>query len=395
MGEIVKLEDYAEILTGYPFKSAGYVDNAAGVRLLRGDNIGQGRVRWDGAKSWPCGEASSYNQYQLDAGDVVVAMDRPWIEAGLKYAQIRPNDLPCLLVQRVARMRARRGLDQRFLSYLIAGLQFANHILSVQTGTAVPHISSRQIGAFEFALPPLPTQAAVAALLGALDDKTAANRQISESALNLAQARYAYMRLGKATWKERHLGDVATLIMGQSPPGKSCNNVGEGYPLLNGPTEFRSHFPNPEQWTVASTRMSKSGDLLLCVRGSTTGRLNWADQVYAIGRGIAAIRADKLPQSTVLIDFALRLEMGELLARANGSVFPNLSRSAIESFPIPWPDEDSLQLIVGLLTSCEDLISSKEKENLALAQLRDTLLPKLMSGELRVRDAEKVVEEAT
>ena len=81
-------------------------------------------------------------------------MDRPWIEAGLKYAQVTECDLPCLLVQRTSCLRAKNGFDQDFLRYLISSYDFVQYVKLVQTGTAVPHISGKQILDFEFQLPP-------------------------------------------------------------------------------------------------------------------------------------------------------------------------------------------------------------------------------------------------
>ncbi len=79
------------------------------------------------------------------------------------------------------------------------------------------------------------------------------------------------------------LGDVADVIMGQSPKGDTYNHDGEGVPLLNGPTEFGPKHPEPVLYTTAPTRFAEPGDILFCVRGSTTGRMNWADRRYAIG----------------------------------------------------------------------------------------------------------------
>lgn len=173
---MVTLGAYVDILTGFPFTSRHYADN--GIRLLRGDNVGQGRLRWEGAKSWPSASVADVSQYYLGPGDVVLAMDRPWIEAGLKFAPVRPTDLPCLLVQRVARLRAKHGLDQAFLQFLIGSSAFVNHVLAVQTGSAVPHISAAQIREFEFRLPDLAEQRMVAEVLGALDNKIDANARL-------------------------------------------------------------------------------------------------------------------------------------------------------------------------------------------------------------------------
>ena len=78
--------------------------------------------------------------------------------------------------------------------------------------------------------------------------------------------------------------------MGQSPKGENCNNTRQGIPLLNGPTEFGQNCPDPIQYTTEIRKKCLKHDLLFCVRGSTTGRMNWADQEYAIGRGLALIR---------------------------------------------------------------------------------------------------------
>ena len=133
-------------------------------------------------------ESCDVRQYELAAGDVVLAMDRPWIEAGLKFARISDENLPALLVQRVSRMRALPGLHPRFLHYVIASKQFTDHVLAVQTGTAVPHISAHQIRAYEFRLPEEHEQASIATILGALDDKIELNRRMNETLEAMARA---------------------------------------------------------------------------------------------------------------------------------------------------------------------------------------------------------------
>src|SRR5438132_6774103 len=114
----VRLGDVIDLLTGFPFKSDQYVEDETAPRLLRGDNVAQGSLRWDGAKRWPQDAISDVAEYRLREGDIVLAMDRPWIDSGLKYASVRDTDLPSLLVQRVARLRGTNRLDTRFLNYV-------------------------------------------------------------------------------------------------------------------------------------------------------------------------------------------------------------------------------------------------------------------------------------
>jgi type I restriction enzyme S subunit len=151
-----------DLLVGFAFKSERYTESEEGIRLLRGDNIIQGSLRWEDAKRWPSDDVKAYQRYQLCEGDVVLAMDRPWVKAGLKRATISGGDLPCLLVQRTACLRTGANLDSRFLVQLLSSNAFTSHILGVQTGLGVPHISGQQISAFQFARPALADQRRIA-----------------------------------------------------------------------------------------------------------------------------------------------------------------------------------------------------------------------------------------
>ncbi len=130
-------------------------------------------------------------------------------------------------------------------------------------------------------------------------------------------------------WNEGILSDVAEIIMGQSPKGESCNQRGIGKPLLNGPTEFGVKHPSPVQFTDAPTKQCEDGDILFCVRGSTTGRMNWADREYVIGRGIAAIRHRAGSDYQYFIKGVIDYNLPMLLASSTGSTFPNVSRELL------------------------------------------------------------------
>jgi type I restriction enzyme, S subunit len=161
-----------DLLCGFAFKSNRYTELPDDIRLLRGDNIMQGTLRWEDVKRWPSMEASEYSRYQLREGDIVLAMDRPWVKAGLKYSSIFKEDLPCLLVQRTARLRVNSTLDRRFLAFLLGSKEFTYHIIGVQSGIGVPHISAQQIKDFKFPYPPISEQKTIVAKLDALSAET-------------------------------------------------------------------------------------------------------------------------------------------------------------------------------------------------------------------------------
>ena len=168
------------------------------------------------------------------------------------------------------------------------------------------------------------------------------------------------------------LSNFCCITMGQSPKGDECNSSGIGHPLLNGPTEFQLIHPSPVQWTTNPKKFSKSGDLLFCVRGSTTGRMNWSDQIYAIGRGLASI--SPLHEDTIyFFRGAVEVYLPSLLAGATGSTFPNVSRSDLESIPIPHSDLKYIKSASSILRSLERKIELNQKMNQTLEEIAETI----------------------
>ena len=157
---------------------------------------------------------------------------------------------------------------------------------------------------------------------------------------------------------ESLLGDVATVTMGTSPRGDTYNHDGIGLPLLNGPTEFGLFHPSCTLFTTDSKRECRKGDLIFCVRGSTTGRMNWADQVYSLGRGVCSIRG-KASLDTKYVSYCLYSKLEALLMRAGGATFPNLTKGAILTFPIPYSPHR--HKIAAILSTYDDLIENNTR----------------------------------
>lgn len=199
----VRLGDVVDLQVGYAFKSNEFSSELGGTKLLRGDNIGQGRLKVQSYKRWMRSAGDGLERYELKPGDVVLAMDRPWIPAGLKWAKIDKADLPLLLVQRVARLRGLpRVLDQDFLASVVGSPAFTRHVLDVQSGNTVPHISGRQIENFSFQLPPVADQIRLAAVVHKFD---ALVHELSIGILaeiRSRQQQYAYYRDRLLTFEE-------------------------------------------------------------------------------------------------------------------------------------------------------------------------------------------------
>jgi len=174
-------------------------------------------------------------------------------------------------------------------------------------------------------------------------------------------------------WKEGYFSEIADIIMGQSPKGEFCNSEKNGIPLLNGPTEFGIKFPIPVQYTTEVKKSSNINDILFCVRGSTTGRMNWANLEYAIGRGLASIRHKKGEEYRYFVKGILDFNLPNLLSSATGSTFPNVSRSQIEELKILIPPLKEQKAIAEVLSSLDDKIDLLHRQNKTLEKLAQTL----------------------
>jgi len=166
------------------------------------------------------------------------------------------------------------------------------------------------------------------------------------------------------------LGKIATITMGTSPKGENYNSEGNGMPLLNGPTEFGLIHPACTLFTTDSKKECKKDDLIFCVRGSTTGRMNWADKQYSLGRGVCSIRG-ATPMDTKYIRYCIELKLGALLKLSGGATFPNLTGNDLSTFSIPYPPHR--YKIAAILSAYDDLIENNMRRIRILEEMAQIL----------------------
>ncbi len=189
------VEQVAQIAVGPAFKSSEF--SAEGIRLLRGGNIEPGALRWEEERTryWPEDRIGGYDSLLVEEGDVILAMDRPVVSAGLKLALAGERDVPSLLVQRVARLRT-YVLPATFLHLAMSLDRFIEHLQAGQTGTQLPHVSGTGIGTYALALPPLAEQQRI---LEAVDNFLSPAEMLCTS-LGAAARRSARLRQSILKW---------------------------------------------------------------------------------------------------------------------------------------------------------------------------------------------------
>jgi type I restriction enzyme S subunit len=174
-------------------------------------------------------------------------------------------------------------------------------------------------------------------------------------------------------WKVHNLSEIAEIIMGQSPLGETCNRGKNGIPLLNGPTEFGSSYPVAIQYTTDPKKKSTVDDILFCVRGSTTGKMNWSDSKYAIGRGLAAIRHKKGREYKYFLKGLIDFNLKNILGGATGSTFPNISGDQLRGFKVVIPDLVTQKSISSILSSLDTKIELNIQMNQALESIAQNI----------------------
>jgi type I restriction enzyme S subunit len=159
--EVKRLGRVTNLLTGFPFPSDGFTQKSSGVQLLRGINVTPSSIRWDDTVRWERRPADGLDKFALKRGDIVLGMDRPIIASGTRAAMVQDQDVPSILLQRVARLRSKQQLDAEYLLFLLRGRLFAEYIAPIFTGISVPHLSPEQIRGFTVMLPTLEEQKAI------------------------------------------------------------------------------------------------------------------------------------------------------------------------------------------------------------------------------------------
>lgn len=233
-------------------------------------------------------------------------------------------------------------------------------------------------------VPPQSVRNEIIAVLRPIDEKIECNNAINDNLQQQAMSLYAEMFLNSSDSNVTSgtLSDIAVITMGQSPSGSSYNEDGVGEVFYQGRAEFGFRFPKRRLFTTEPKRIAEAGDVLLSVR-APVGDLNIAYERCCIGRGLGAIHSKTGHSSFVLYTmFALRSQLD--VFNGEGTVFGSINRDALNAIPIDIPPVTEIDQFEVVAHPIDELIRANYEENCRLEAIRDSLLPKLMSGEIDV-----------
>lgn len=313
------------------------------------------------------------------------------------YSEIRPQNrrfayvdfspIDYIASTKLMVIRAKKDVvSPKYLYYFlknsstVAELQL---LAETRSGT-FPQITFSEVANLTIPVPSLAVQEVIVQTMQCLEDKITCNEQINDNLQQQAMSLYAEMFLNSSDSNVTSgtLSDIAVITMGQSPSGSSYNEDGVGEVFYQGRAEFGFRFPKRRLFTTEPKRIAEAGDVLLSVR-APVGDLNIAYERCCIGRGLGAIHSKTGHSSFVLYTmFALRSQLD--VFNGEGTVFGSINRDALNAIPIDIPPVTEIDQFEVVAHPIDELIRANYEENCRLEAIRDSLLPKLMSGEIDV-----------
>jgi len=430
----VKLSEIIDVKHGFAFPGENIREEPPGDILLTPGNftVGGG-FKGDKYKYF---DGQVPEEYVLHENDLIVTMTDLSKQADtLGYPALVPKPQRCRFLhnQRLGKVLIRDGakVDKRFLSYLLRTPEYRHEVLASATGTTVKHTSPSRILAFKTSIPPLSEQRAIAHILGTLDDKIELNRRMSETLEGMARSLFKSWFVDfdpvHAKVERRDPGlpkPLADLFpdsfedseLGEIPKGWRVGPILDAARLLSGGTPKTNrddYWGGDISWTSAKD-VSQCGDLFLVeterkiterglaesatqlisalcsvvvARGATTGRMAVLGDAMAMNQTCYALA------TAVGTPFALychlREEIGNLVHAAHGSVFDTITTSTFATSKVVLPSRPVLKRFEERVDPLFRRILTGTKASRTLTTLRDTLLPMLISGELRVKNTRR------
>lgn len=320
-------------------------------------------------------------KYTVEAGDLVIS-----IVGTLGLCAIIPKELhKANLTENCAKIHIKDdNVEKLFLYYHLINTETQDTIVGFDVGSTQPKLPLYNVQNIDLLLPPLPEQRAIAGVLSSLDDKIELLHRQNKTLERMAEALWRKMFLEETDpeWKRGKLGDEMCITMGQSPPGNSYNEEKQGVVFFQGRAEFDFRFPQTRLYCTEPRRFAKKGDTLVSVR-APVGDINMVYEDCCIGRGLASVIHKR--DYTSYTFYKIRSLKDDFDSfEQQGTVFGSIGKDDFNNIDTFISSEKAIQEFEHTAKPMDDKIFANSIQIRMLSRLRDMLLPKLMSGEVRV-----------
>ena len=276
-----------------------------------------------------------------------------------------------------------KGIDRDYLYYYLISPAGQEEIRRGTVGAVQPKLPLKNVQDITVKYPSIGTQQKIVSILNSIDDKIAANEQINRNLSEQAMVLYKEIIFDASEeCSEGVLSDIADIVMGQSPKGDTYNEDGVGAVFYQGRAEFGERFPTRRLFTTAPKRMAKENSVLMSVR-APVGDVNVAYEECCIGRGLCSVASKDNHQSFVLYTM-YRLKDKFDVYNGEGTVFGSINKDSMNCMTIQIPNKMVMDRFEEIVSPMDAIIKANYNENCRLVAMRDSLIPKLMSGQLDV-----------
>lgn len=386
MTQTVLLGDLIEDISMGPFGSNLKTDNfiESGVPVIRGGNLYEAEVGGDFV--FVSEEKAQSLKRSLAYPDDIVITHR----GTLGQVSIVPHGkYPYYLAsQSQLRFTPNKNLvSPHYLLYYLRSKVGQHELMQHTSQVGVPSIATptKAVKSFKIILPTIDEQKKIAYTLGTIDEKIELNRRMNETLEQMGRALFRHYFIDNPVaenWEDGVLENILSITMGQSPPGSSYNAVGDGVVFYQGRAEFGERFPNQRLSTVDPKRLAKRGDVLLSVR-APVGDINQATENCCIGRGLAAISsADGFESYCYYLMKYLQTRFADF--NSEGTVFGAINGKQLKRLKVTIPPVELRQEFDDAAKSLDAQIWNNSEQIQTLTALRDTLLPRLINGKVKV-----------
>lgn len=396
----------AIIQTG-PFGSQlhSYDHQTVGVPVVPTEAIGRRRIRDDAIPRVSEAVVNRLARHKLRAGDILFA--RRGAQATGLSALVESKHEGWLCGTGAILMRLETAaVDPTFLSFLLSSDIVVSWLKTHAVGAVMPNLNEGILRRLPLLLPSLKEQRTIAQVLGTLDDKIELNRRMNETLEAMTQALFKTWFMNASVnglpegWRASNIGEEVRVVGGGTP---STTNSGFWDGAVNWATpKDLASLTSPvlldtdRRITDAGLRQISSGLLpvgtVLLSSRAPIGYLAISEAPVAINQGFIAMVCDKeLPNYYVRL--WANANMDAIEANANGTTFMEISKKNFRLLPILVPSKTILDEFMHKVEPVHRRVVSNLRESRTLAGLRDALLPKLLSGELRIKDSERIIGE--
>ncbi|KAA0917841.1 hypothetical protein FGF04_37960 [Streptomyces apricus] len=290
--------------------------------------------------------------------------------------------------------------DPRYVFHLLATLDFSAY----NSGSAQASLNRNYIASIPVTIPPISEQQAISEVLGTLDDKIAVNQRIADTTLDLASALYTHQSSSSRGWHSVPLARTARWLSGGTPKTSEPSYWDGEIPWISA-ASLKSPWIDDSDRKITplgaenGTRLVPTGSILFIVRGmslTSEFRVGITQREVAFGQDCKALIPHAGIDAATLF-LAIKTSTPEILGFVDlaGHGTGRLATDRIAELSVRLPEDgiaaDEFRHSVVPLV---ERASATKRENRTLAALRDTLLPQLVTGKIRIKDAERVVEDA-